>query len=249
VGRFDASLVDDEYTEAKWRADYRAGAGKTSGWSRDTGALSLRARYNRACTGAQSRGADLGTLRKALHDLRTTVGDEDLRGWARQDPSLAVFRRPTTSQQLRTEYKQLVGDPAPAQLLDLAPFAPHAEKLRAFGVDDASRLLAASPWRLAISLDVALPAVMRWRDVARLAKVTADERGVSDIAALGLLLSLGVESPEALWRRLEEDGEDELYGDLVGEGTDSAYEPKKEDTVRRWKDRRPTVAARAPGPG
>jgi hypothetical protein len=71
---------------------------------------------------AERRRTNTDVLGHAIEDHTHASGDAHLRNWARQDPSFAVFRDPKTDYQLRKDYKEIIGDPPPSQLLDLAPF-------------------------------------------------------------------------------------------------------------------------------
>lgn len=239
----------DDHTYATWNRDQEKIRATIAHWDPDlrqsdpATPLSSEIYYDRACWNAERRDVrgkrKRHALERAIADLREAATAETLRDWARQDPSLQVFRDPDTKYELRRGYKEIVGGVLPpSEFIDLTPFERHADKLRAIGIQTAEQLEAASAWRLSLRLGVERSLVRHWQDVAQLATATRDAAGSIDITALALLLDAGVGSPEILWRRLgTPESRKKLYAELVKAAADLAVEPDRKSTVDRWRKR------------
>ena len=235
--QLDPANADPDWWQE--RADLEAEMATAAWQTTPATGLSRDARYGRACWLAQRPYDNAAEQRDGLHqaieDLRESASVQRLRDWARDDPSLAIFRDPATDHELRSAYKKIVGDPPPSRFLQLTPFAEHAERLRAYGVDDAERLAGASAWRLAVHLGVELSTVQHWQGIARLAGATRDGTGGDDVAAVQLLIDCGVRSPEALREHLRTGpSRNELYTAMVQAAAGLVYEPDRATTVDHW---------------
>lgn len=119
--------------------------------------------YDRACWLVTDHSAP-DWQRRAMEDLRLAVTDQQLRVWARQDPSLANLR---SDPEWRDRFRTLVCD-APTEFLGIAGIAPYREELRRIGVTDEFDLMSMSPVIVARKLRQPLSRTRRWADLAAL---------------------------------------------------------------------------------
>jgi hypothetical protein len=155
--------------------------------------MTLLARYENACAltrGRTSRGAaKVAEYLEALAELEVAVADPVMLMWARSDPSLAELHDlgqvsracsaadETPRQQAEstasafgivTRFKDLVGEPVPADFLSLSPFAAYRDALALRGIHDAPRLRRTRGRELRSELCITRGQLARRREVTEL---------------------------------------------------------------------------------
>ena len=188
--------------------------------------LSLHARYERACWQAEAQD---GNTEAALRDLELSVGLEELRTSARQDPSFALLRDDK-------RFKTLLYEPAPSDFLALAPFATHRDELAALGIAEPEQLHEHTAstlrrWRLARHLRVDAMVVEHWHGVAALAMLDQDLRSVP---LLDLLLTVQVDSPAALHAAADDERIEQFIERLHKEARDRVVVAPTRQSVEKW---------------
>jgi len=215
--------------------------------------LSRKTLYDQACCQMVAKPkygeTTVVLLRRAIYDLEIAAVDDNLRIWARHDPSFALLQSgppandPPTGPEfdrLRRQFKRIVGDPPPSDFLDLALFRRHATALRSRGIDDPDDLLACDPRLLSSRLNVEPACVERWRQLAELSSWIDNTRSnkvqdeASTVSLVALLLDSRVRSCDQLRNRLLESPE-ALYNDLVKAAVGLAVAPTRGETVDRWR--------------
>jgi tetratricopeptide (TPR) repeat protein len=166
---------------------------------------------------------------KALEKLRKAVGvDDDLRMWARHDPSFSKLSK------IRAQkFLAIVGDRPPESFTQIGPLAKYTNQLSDIGVHDAGDLVFMTSDGTELKLfaqavGVSQLVASRWRNIAGLANIP----GGPDLGQLNLLVEAGVDSVKALQAAVGKDI-DQLVRDLRTAGTYSSEEIKTED-LRRW---------------
>lgn len=140
--------------------------------------------YNLACTYAIQRPLRGADVRSATDHLRRAADLSALRAWLHEDPMLTAYRG-------RQEYLDEFGTD-PAGLLDVEPFARHADALRAVGLTTTGRILARRPPALTTDLATTPEVAAELRAAAHLVEDVPDARGCFDVA--DVLLSRGVKA-------------------------------------------------------
>ncbi|MFD4994007.1 hypothetical protein ACFWI1_18210 [Cellulosimicrobium cellulans] len=143
--------------------------------------------YNLACTYAIRRPLQDVDARRATEHLRRAVELPGMLGWLHKDPMLTAYRG-------RPEYLDEFGTD-PAGLLDVQPFARHADPLRAAGLTTTERILARRPPVLSTDLATTPEAVAELRAAAHLVEDLPEARGRHDVADVLLTHDVATVSP------------------------------------------------------
>ena len=155
--------------------------------------MTLLARYENACALTRSRakkGAEKAEeYKEALAELEIAVADPSMLMWARSDPSLAALhdvdmvrqeyrtagetpegKAETAAKAFKvvTRFKNLVGEPVPADFLSLSPFAAYRDALALRGIHDAAQLGRTPGRTLRAELSITRGQEARWREVTDL---------------------------------------------------------------------------------
>jgi hypothetical protein len=190
--------------------------------------MTLLARYENACALTRGRtkqgSAKVAEYNQALGELEIAVADPAMLMWARSDPSLAELHdfdrvrqacsaaQQTPQQQAQTtasafkivaRFKDLVGEPVPADFLSLSPFAAYRDALALRGIHDAARLRQTRDRELRSEISVTRGQVARWREVTDLYQMAgiyqaADGNGNRATGAVFLLLMADLDSVAAV---------------------------------------------------
>jgi hypothetical protein len=166
----------------------------------NTEPLRAKAAYDRACWRATTRSGWCWQ-QAALDDLRIAATDEDLRVWARKDPSLQALHE--RHDQWTARFRSIVCDDPPAAFLDIRGIRPHRPALEQLGIHDAPDLLLISPEDLAVKLGMPIEVVRRWAEVARLVTGEPGAQPVP-VGLVEVLVRLGVHSRNDLRRKVED---------------------------------------------
>jgi hypothetical protein len=182
-----------------WQADEDPDPGKQV-------KMTLLARYEHACSlvgraasstwRPQSERLDL--YKQALDELEMATAAPSLRAWARADPSLADIhdidwirmastpgQRVDTAEAFRLvdRFKRMVGDPIPADFLDLSPFAGKREDIEQRGIHTAAQLSRVSAATLVTELCITSGVASRCLEVADLYKRLLNVPPASNLGA------------------------------------------------------------------
>jgi hypothetical protein len=222
--------------------------------------MTLLARYENACALTRGRGADKAAeYEEALHELKIAVADPSMLMWARKDPSLAVLHDVDMVRQecstagetpeekaktaakafdIVTRFKNLVGEPVPADFLLLSPFAAYQDALALRGIHDAARLHRTLGRELRSELKITRGEEARWREVTDLhrmadAKPAADENGNRATGAVFLLLGANLDSVAAVRNALA--SPDKLRADLRDRARGWAVVAPGEEEIGTWR--------------
>lgn len=139
---------------------------RVDGWGEPS---TLHGEYTLACTYATLADLGLaGMAERAVAKLRLARVDSRVAAWVEKDPQLAGLRASDT-------YRRALAAPR-TDLLAVPPFAAHADRLRALGLDDVRCGLAAvDPLWLAAVAPMAEPTARMLVQVAQLARGLVDE--------------------------------------------------------------------------
>ena len=183
-----------EAIEAEWGCRFtdRVNTGWRAAGSRDADRQvkkTLLARYEHACSlvgfaagsAWRPQAERLRLYTDALDELEMATAAPNLRVWARTDPSLTdihdidgIRRASTAGQRIATadafrlagRFKQMVGDPVPADFLDLPPFAAQRAAIEQRGIHDAAQLRQQQLPDLVSELGITTAVAARWHAVA-----------------------------------------------------------------------------------
>ena len=224
--------------------------------------MTLLARYENACAltrGRKAQGAaKVDEYGEALAELEIAVTDPVMLMWARTDPSLAELHdfdrvrracsgtQETPAQQADTaanafkiaaRFKDLVGDPVPAEFLSLSPFAAHRDALALRGIHDAAQLRRTSARELCSEISITRGVAARWREVTDLYRMAGayrppDGNGNGATEAVFLLLQADLDSVSAVGSALTSPAQ--LREDLLGLARDWAVVAPGEDEIGTW---------------
>jgi len=225
--------------------------------------MTLLARYENACALTRGRGKHgakkAAEYEAALDELKIAVADPSMLMWARCDPSLAVLHDVDMVRQecrtagetpegeaktaakafkLVTRFKNLVGEPVPADFLLLSPFAAYQDALALRGIHDAARLRRTRDGELCSELKITRGEVARWREVTDLYRMAdaypaAGGNGNRATGAVFLLLQADLDSVAAVSNALA--SPDKLRGDLRGLATGWAVVAPGEEEIGAWR--------------
>lgn len=139
---------------------------RVDGWGEPP---TLHSEYTLACTYATLADLGLeGMAERAVAKLRLSRVDSRVAAWVEKDPQLAGLRA-------RDTYRRALAAPR-TDLLAVPPFAAHADRLRALGLDDVRCALAGvDPLWLAAVAPMAEPAARMLVQMAQLARGLVDE--------------------------------------------------------------------------
>jgi hypothetical protein len=225
--------------------------------------MTLLARYENAC--ALTRGREKHGAKKAeeyeaaLDELEIAVADPSMLMWARKDPSLAVLHDVDMVRQecrtagetpeekaktaakafdVVTRFKNLVGEPVPADFLLLSPFAAYRDALALRGIHDATRLQRTRGRELRSELRITRGEEARWREVTDLYRMAdaypaAGGNGNRATGAVFLLLQANLDSVAAVSNALA--SPDKLREDLRGLATGWAVVAPGEEEIGAWR--------------
>jgi Domain of unknown function (DUF4332) len=214
------------------------------GWG-ERESMSLRALYDRACLHAEQGPPQ---TKDAIRYLEPAVGLDDLRLWARADPS---FDKLPNDKVVYQRFKQLVGDPGPSSFIELPPFAQYKETLSTVGIHSARHMDANTRTFLARRLlakavSVSPSVVKYWRGVADLALLHAQ---LEKAPMLDLLLAVGVNSKADLRDEFRRSPE-KLAKRLRKRAETRALVPPSRDDIAAWigNIHRPVRPSPAPAP-
>jgi len=225
--------------------------------------MTLLARYENACAltrGREQHGDDKAAeYDAALDELKIAVADPSMLLWARQDPSLAVLhdvdmvaqecrtagatpeekaKTAAKAFDLVTRFKNLVGEPVPADFLLLSPFAGYHDALALRGIHDADRLRRTRDRELSSELKITGGEIARWREVTdlyRMADANPAAGGNRDRAtgAVFLLLGANLDSVTAVRKALA--SPDKLRADLRDLATGWAVVAPGQAEIGAWR--------------
>ncbi|MDF9877556.1 hypothetical protein [Cellulosimicrobium cellulans] len=130
--------------------------------------------YNLACTYAIRRPLQDVDARRATEHLRRAVELPGMLDWLHKDPMLAAYRG-------RQEYLDEFGTD-PLGLLDVQPFARHADALRSVGLTTTGRILARRRPVLTTDLRTTPEVATELRAAAHLVEDLPEVRGRHDVA-------------------------------------------------------------------
>jgi hypothetical protein len=185
--------------------------------------MTLLARYESACAltrGRKKQGAAKAReYTAALDELEIVMADPVMLMWARRDPSLAELHdidqvrqacadaQETPEQVAETafkivaRFKDLVGDPVPADFLSLSPFAAYRDALALRGIHDAAELRQTPTRRLRSELSITPGEVALWLQLTDLYQMVGACRprdGNGATGAVFLLLQADLDSVAAV---------------------------------------------------
>jgi hypothetical protein len=225
--------------------------------------MTLLARYENACalTRGREKHGDLKAAEydAALDELKIAVADPSMLMWARRDPSLAVLHDVDMVRQecrtagetpegkaktaakafdLVTRFKNLVGEPVPADFLLLSPFAGYQDALALRGIHDAARLRRTRDRELCAELKITRGEVARWREVTDLYRMAdahpaAGGNGDRATGAVFLLLGADLDSVAAVRNALASPGK--LRKDLRDLARGWAVVAPGEEEIGAWR--------------
>jgi hypothetical protein len=220
--------------------------------------MTLLARYENACALTRGR-AKTGAAKAeeyfaALDELEIAVADPGMLKWARSDPSLAELHdvdqvgqacsgaQETPGAQVPPDpftivarFKDLVGDPVPAEFLSLSPFAAYRDALALRGIHDAARLRRAQGRELCSELGITRGEVARWREVTDLYRMVCACRppgGNGATGAVFLLLEENLDSIAAV--RDAPKPPANLHDKLLGRASGYAVVAPGEEEISTW---------------
>jgi hypothetical protein len=224
--------------------------------------MTLLARYENACAltrGRKKHGAEnAAEYEAALDELEIAVADPSMLMWARSDPSLAVLHdvdmvRPeyrtagetpegkaeTAAKAFKvvTRFKNLVGEPVPADFLLLSPFAEYRDALALRGIHDAAALRRTRGRELRSELRITRGQEARWREVTDLYRMAdaypaAGGNGNRATGAVFLLLQADLDSVAAVSNALA--SPDNLREDLRDLARGWAVVAPGEEEIGAW---------------
>jgi len=221
--------------------------------------MTLLARYQNACALTRGRtkhgAAKAAEYSDALDELEIAVADPVMLRWARADPSLAelhdvdqVTRACAAAQgipgadaapagpfKIVARFKDLVGDPVPADFLSLSPFAAYRDALALRGIHDAARLGRTRGRELRAELSITRGEVARWREVTDLYQMIGACRppgGNGATGAVFLLLEADLDSVSAVSDALKPPAK--LRENLLSLARDWAVVAPGEEEVSTW---------------
>jgi hypothetical protein len=233
--------------EPSWREDKASGNGRKT-------KMTLPARYQKVCVLVGRADIPDGQpsclYNEALDELEMAVALPELRTWARSDPSLAelhdidlikkVLRRfegrAAPAADIVSRFKNLTGDPCPAEFLALSPFAARRADIEGRGIHTAADLGQKSAATLVSELGITVGVADRWLEAARLytwlrrlppASHPANDEARQDTittAMVFLLMEAELDSILALKRELQQD-----RGDALGQ-----FRARLLDSARPW---------------
>jgi len=225
--------------------------------------MTLLARYENACALTRGRGKHgakkAAEYEAALDELKIAVADPSMLMWARCDPSLAVLHDVDMVRQecrtagetpegeaktaakafkLVTRFKNLVGEPVPADFLLLSPFAAYQDALALRGIHDAARLRRTRDGELCSELKITRGEVARWREVTDLYRMAdaypaAGGNGDRATGAVFLLLGADLDSVAAVRNALA--SPDKLRKDLRDLARGWAVVAPGEEEIGAWR--------------
>jgi len=225
--------------------------------------MTLLARYENACALTRGRGKHgakkAAEYEAALDELKIAVADPSMLMWARCDPSLAVLHDVDMVRQecrtagetpegeaktaakafkLVTRFKNLVGEPVPADFLLLSPFAAYQDALALRGIHDAARLRRTRDGELCSELKITRGEVARWREVTDLYRMAdaypaAGGNGGRATGAVFLLLGADLDSVAAVRNALA--SPDKLRKDLRDLARGWAVVAPGEEEIGAWR--------------
>jgi hypothetical protein len=213
------------------------------------------ARYEYACCLTRGRrklgAAKAAEYAEALNELEMAVADPVMLRWARRDPSLAelhdvdqvrqacadaqeTLEVARTAFKIVARFKDLVGDPVPADFLSLPPFAAYRDALLLRGIHDAAELRQTPTRRLRSELSITLGEVALWLRVTDLYEMVGACRSSGDGAtgAVFLLLRANLDSVSALCDALKRPGN--LREELLSLARDWAVVVPGEQEIGTW---------------
>jgi len=224
--------------------------------------MTLLARYEHACVltrGRQKQGTDKAEeYGEAVAELAIAVADPAILMMARTDPSLAELHdvdqvrqacaAPNGTRRQREDaaanafevaarFKDLVGEPVPADFLSLSPFAAYRDALALRGIHDAARLWRTPGPRLRSELSITRGEVARWREVTSLHRMAgaypaASGNGNRATQAVFLLLKADLDSVSAVRSALT--SPEQLRKNLRGLAEGWAVVAPGEDEIGAW---------------
>jgi hypothetical protein len=224
--------------------------------------MTLLARYENACAltrGRKKHGAEKAAeYEAALDELEIAVADPSMLMWARSDPSLAVLhdvdmvrqecrtagetpegKAETAAKAFKvvTRFKNLVGEPVPADFLLLSPFAAYRDALALRGIHDAARLRRTPGRELRSELGITRGEEAQWREVTDLygmaeAYPAAGGNGNRATGAVFLLLQADLDSVSAVRSALTTP--EQLRTNLRGLAQGWAVVAPGEDEIGAW---------------
>jgi len=225
--------------------------------------MTLLARYENACALTRGRGKHgakkAAEYEAALDELKIAVADPSMLMWARCDPSLAVLHDVDMVRQecrtagetpegeaktaakafdVVTRFKNLVGEPVPADFLLLSPFAAYQDALALRGIHDAARLRRTRDGELCSELKITRGEVARWREVTDLYRMAdaypaAGGNGDRATGAVFLLLGADLDSVAAVRNALA--SPDKLRKDLRDLARGWAVVAPGEEEIGAWR--------------
>ena len=187
------------------------------------------------------------------------MADPSMLMWARTDPSLAVLHDVDMVRQecrtagetpegeaktaakafdLVTRFKNLVGEPVPADFLLLSPFARYRDALALRGIHDADRLGRTSDRELCSELKITRGEVAQWREVTdlyRMADAHPAAGGPGDRATGAGFLLLGANLDSVAAVRKELASPDKLRADLRDLARGWAVVAPGEEEIGAWR--------------
>jgi hypothetical protein len=191
--------------------------------------LSPSARYARACLHTTYPT----TYTNALDDLEFACACDDIRKWARRDPFFNELRE-SAKETHRQRYRRIVGDPLPAEFLELPPMNEYAKPLNSLGIHSADDLLSTNSWLLARNLGTPRAKIRHWQDIARVARTQMTPGGNAlSTEIVSLLIAAGIDTPVRLRSAL--DDRELLRNKLLKAAADKAVDPPTEKMLRAWR--------------
>ena len=219
--------------------------------------MTLLARYENACALTRGRkrqgAAKAEEYNEALAELEIAVADPVMLTWARADPSLAELhdidqvrhacsdagetpeQAAEAAFKIVARFKDLVGDPVPADFLSLSPFAAYRDALALRGIHDAGRLRRTRGRELRAELSISRGQVARWREVTSLylmAEAWRSPGGNGATGAVFLLLQADLDSVAAVSEAVEPPAK--LRDRLLGLARDWAVVAPGEEEIGTW---------------
>jgi hypothetical protein len=224
--------------------------------------MTLLARYENACAltrGRKKHGAEnAAEYEAALDELEIAVADPSMLMWARSDPSLAVLhdvdmvrqeyrtagetpegKAETAAKAFKvvTRFKNLVGEPVPADFLLLSPFAEYRDALALRGIHDAAGLRRTRGRELRSELRITRGQEAQWREVTDLYRMAgaypaAGGNGNRATQAVFLLLKADLDSVAAMRSALT--SPEQLRNNLCGLAQGWAVVAPGEEEIGAW---------------